>query len=154
MNVDTIQGCVISQQNTTLLTALSHLSTHPTSLSTLYLTSLLTWPQLPTLLALNSERLTLSYQLLASCLHNLNVDFVQPTHGIFLLAKLAKGARTEAEEKGFYEELAKRGVRVAHGKFHRGVEKDFGWCRIRFSVRLEVMQEAVMRIERFMEKRG
>jgi aspartate/methionine/tyrosine aminotransferase len=67
---------------------------------------------------------------------------------------LAKGARTEEDEKCFYDALASRGVKVAYGTGHRGVENCFGWCRIRFSVREEVMCDAVQRIERFLEKRG
>jgi hypothetical protein len=50
--------------------------------------------------------------------------------------------------------LAARGVKVAYGRGHRGVENDFGWCEIKFSVKVEVMLDAVQRIERFLEKRG
>ena len=144
-----IQGCIVSQQNPQLLTALSLLTTnHVNTIASIYLSSLLTWSQLPTLLKLNSERLTTSYRLLAAFLRKWKIDFVTPTHGLFLFAKLARTARSAAEEKRFYDELAVRGVLVGQGRFYKGVEGDFGWARIRFSVNAEMMSEALGRIEK------
>jgi DNA-binding transcriptional MocR family regulator len=129
-------------------------STHPSSISTLHLDSLLTWSQLPTLLALNSERLALSYNILASFLRRHNIDFVAPTHGLFLFARLAKKAVTVGDETSFYQELELRsGVKVAPGEAFKGVEKDVGWARVRFSISVEEMGEAVKKLEAFFEKR-
>jgi histidinol-phosphate/aromatic aminotransferase/cobyric acid decarboxylase-like protein len=147
------KGCIVSQQNPHLITALSHLCAQPPSFATLNLISLLNWAQLPTLFALKMERLTQSYNILAAAFRRHDVCFIKPTHGIFVLAKLTKEARTEEDERRFYEELAKRGVRVAYGTEHRGVQNDFGWCRIRYGVSVEVVSRAVQIIERFLEKR-
>jgi DNA-binding transcriptional MocR family regulator len=103
---------------------------------------------------LNTERLSQSYNVLAAAFRRHNVCFIKPTHGIFVLAKLTQEARTEEDEKRFYEELAKGGVRVAYGRGHRGVQNEFGWCGIRIGVGVEKMGRAVQIMERFLEKRG
>lgn len=130
-------------------------STHPSSISTLYLSSLLTWSQLPTLLALNPERLSLSYNILASFLRRHNINFVAPTHGLFLFARLAKKAVTIHDEKAFFQDLELRsGIKVAPGGGFSGVEKDVGWARMRFSISVGDMEEAVERLEDFFKKTG
>lgn len=115
-----------------------------------YLSGILTWWQLPTLLALNSERLTASYRLLAEALRSWKIDFVTPTHGVFLFAKLATKAKSANDEKQFFDRLALHGVFVAQGRFHKGVEGDYGWARIRFSVSTEVMKTALKKLEAFL----
>lgn len=142
------QGCIISQSNSTLMHALSLLTTcHVTLTSSLYLRHILTWHQLPTLLALNSERLTTSYDIVASFLRKCNVEFVTPTHGLFLFAKLEKHARSAAEEKAFFDEMVLRGVSVGEGRGFKGVEGEYGWARIRFSLNEEVLREGLGRLE-------
>ncbi|KAF2853187.1 PLP-dependent transferase [Plenodomus tracheiphilus IPT5] len=146
-------GCVITQQNPHLLSAISLLTMHHTnSVAISYITSLLTWSQLPTLLDLNTERLTASCRLLTEALCSWDIDIVTPTHGIFLFAKLAKNAKSATDEKRFYNRLAVHGVRVAQGRFHKGVEGDYGWARIRFSVSPAVMRDALKRIEVFLSQ--
>jgi len=41
-------------------------------------------------------------------------------------------------------------VCVAHGSLHKGVEGDFGWARIRFSLSSVLMGDALERIESFL----
>jgi aspartate/methionine/tyrosine aminotransferase len=123
---------------------------HTNSIASLYLSSLLTWSQLPTLIALNSERLTESYYILAGALQQWNVNFVTPTHGIFVFAKLARHARNVEDEVGFFDRLAQLGVLVAPGRLFRGVETDFGWARIRFSVPVKTMNAALEKIGMFL----
>ncbi|KAF2112763.1 pyridoxal phosphate-dependent transferase [Lophiotrema nucula] len=148
-------GCLISQQNPQLCKAVSLLTTgHVNSISALYISSLLTWSQLPTLLALNSERLTDSYLLLVDALRQWDVKFVEPTHGILLFAKLAKNARTAEEEQDFFDRLAVHGVRVGPGRLYNGVELDYGWARIQFSVSLNTMRMAIAQISTFLAKQG
>jgi DNA-binding transcriptional MocR family regulator len=130
-------------------------SAHPSSLSTSHLSGLLTWSQLPTLLALNSERLTINYNILATALRKHDIPFVAPSHGLCVFVRLAKKARTEQDEVRFYDELAKwGGVKVAQGKAFRGVDRDFGWARLRFSVPVAEMKDAVQRIDVFLGQRG
>jgi histidinol-phosphate/aromatic aminotransferase/cobyric acid decarboxylase-like protein len=131
----------------TLLTA-----SHTNNIASLYLSSLLQWSQLPTLLALNSERLTESYRLLADAFRRWHIDFVPPTHGIFVFARLGRSIRSIVEEKAFFQRLAVQGVRVSPGRFYNGVDSDYGWARIRFSVPTKVMQTAIERINAFLAK--
>lgn len=146
-----LQGCVISQQNPQFLSAISLLTlNHTNSVAALYLSALLSWSQLPTLLALNSERLTRSCRLLTKALRSWDIEFVPPTHGIFLFAKLAKNAQSAADEQRFYDRLAAHGVHVAQGRYYKGVEGEFGWARIRFSVSSVVMGDALERIGAFL----
>jgi aspartate/methionine/tyrosine aminotransferase len=150
-----LQGCLISQQNPQLLSAVSLLTTnHTNTIASFYLSSLLTWSQLPTLLALNSERLTESYNILAQALQQWNVDFVKPTHGVFVFAKLARHAKTVEDEIGFFDRLAQLGVLVAPGRLFVGVEREFGWARIRFSVPVGRMNEVVEKLGLFLLLEG
>ena len=142
---------MVSQQNPQLLAAMSLLtSQHTNNLAALYLSNLLTWTKLDTLLTLNSSRLTTSYQLLANVLQQLDVEFVTPTDGIFLFAKLAKHAQSIEEEEDFYRRLVQYGVRINPGSIYKGVGKEFGWARIRFSIPKKVMEVALERIMAFM----
>lgn len=125
---------------------------HTNNVSSLYLSSLLTWSQLPTLLALNSERLTESYQLLAEALTQWKIDFVTPTHGVLLFAKLGMNIKSVVEEKAYFNRLAVQGVRVSPGRFYNGVELEYGWARIRFSISIDEMHTALERIASFLLK--
>lgn len=127
---------------------------HTSNIAALYLSSLLTWKQLPTLLALNSERLSDSWQLLAQKLKQWDIRFIAPTHGIFVFAKLAKNARTANDEIAFFDRLAIKGVRVGLGHFYKGVEGDFGWARIRFSIPVDIMKKTLATLATFLGSEG
>ncbi|EDU40965.1 Aminotransferase GliI [Pyrenophora tritici-repentis] len=148
------EGCIISQSSPSLNTALSTLTTPPSTLPSLYLTSLLSWSQLPTLLALTTERLTYSCHILATFLQRHDVEFVVPTHGVVLFARLARTAASKGEEKRFFEALERGGVRVGRGEKYAGVERCWGWAGLGFGVGVEVMEEAVRRMERVMSGEG
>ncbi|KAH8725120.1 pyridoxal phosphate-dependent transferase [Phaeosphaeriaceae sp. PMI808] len=106
------------------------------------------------LFGLSGFRVVPSYCVLAACLVKHGIEFVEPSHGLFLFARLARRARCAGDEEAVFEALARGGVRVAEGRFYTAVEGDFGWARICFSVGVEVMQEAVGRIEAFLTQRG
>lgn len=147
------QGCLISQQNPQLCAAMAMLTkSHTNNIASLYLSSLLTWSQLPTLLALNSERLTASYHILARALQHRSIDFVRPTDGIFLFARLGMKIKSAVEEKAFFNRLSTQGVKVSPGRLYNGVEWEYGWARIRFSVSTNIMDEALRGILAFLEK--
>jgi DNA-binding transcriptional MocR family regulator len=101
---------------------------------------------------LDSERLTVSYRLLAEFLREWRIDFIAPSHGIFLFARLAKHAKTAEDEKGFYDRLAVHGVRVGQGRFYEGVKGEFGWARIRFSLPVEDLKRALGSIAVFLSR--
>jgi DNA-binding transcriptional MocR family regulator len=78
---------------------------------------------------------------------------VPPSHGLFVWARLAKGARCAGDEKRFFEDLlARTGVKVGEGRFYRGAEGEFGWARLRFSMPEAEMRDAVARMEGVMGK--
>ncbi|KAH7083187.1 pyridoxal phosphate-dependent transferase [Paraphoma chrysanthemicola] len=138
-------GCIISQQNPTLLQTLSLLTTSPISaISSIYLTSLLSWSQLPTLLNLNSERLTSSYTILAESLRTCKIDFITPTHGLFLWAKIARSA---AEVKSVVNGLSSVGIKLSQDMVVKGGEGDVGWVRIRFAMSAREMSDVARRLE-------
>lgn len=123
---------------------------HTNNVAALYLSNLLTWNKLPTLLTLNSSRLTASYRLLENVLQQLSVKFIVPTDGVFVFAQLAKHAQSVEEERDFYDRLERHGVRVSPGSIYKGVDKEFGWARITFSVPAKVLEVALERITAFM----
>lgn len=92
--------------------------------------------------------------MLARAFQQWNIEFVTPTDGIFVFAKLARNARTFKDEAAAFERLAEQGVVVSPGRFFHGVETDLGWARIRFSIPLGVMNVAVKRIGLFFESEG
>jgi len=47
-----------------------------------------------------------------------------------------------------FDELARCGVKVCGGSGFKGVEGEFGWARIRFSVEGETMRVALGRMEK------
>jgi DNA-binding transcriptional MocR family regulator len=149
-----LQGCLISQHSPELIRAMTLLTTtHANTISTLYLLSLLSSPHLPTLLALNSERLTASYQVLAECLHKWRIEFVEPTHGLFVFARLTKNVRTMEQEQSYSTQLLQAGLKVSPGQSYRGKKGEFGWARIRFSLAGEMMEDAVAKLDAFFEQR-
>jgi DNA-binding transcriptional MocR family regulator len=107
------------------------------------------------LLKLNSERLTASYRLLADFLTKRDIEYIAPSHGLFLFARLARHARNAGDEKCFFDRLAVNGgIKIGHGRFYKGVEGQFGWARIRFSVKREEMLEALERLDKVLGARG
>lgn len=149
-----VQGCLVSQHNPELISAMALLTaTHASTVSTLYLSSLLSSSHLPTLFALNSERLTASYHILADCLKEWNVEFVEPTHGLFVFARLAKDLRTVEQEQSRFAQLLQAGVKVSPGHSYRGKEGEFGWARIRYSLEEAMMRDAVAKLDAFLGQR-
>ncbi|EAT78170.2 hypothetical protein SNOG_14299, partial [Parastagonospora nodorum SN15] len=81
--------------------------------------------------------------LLTNSLAKWNIEFITPSHGVFVFAKLAKCAKSAADEEKFYDKLAKAGVRVGEGRLYKGVEGEYGWARICFSLPVDVLQTAL-----------
>ncbi|OAK96326.1 PLP-dependent transferase [Phaeosphaeriaceae sp. SRC1lsM3a] len=99
-------------------------------------------------------RLSTSYALLAALLTKYSIEFIAPSHGLFLFARLAKHASTAEEEAAFFEELRREaGIKVGEGRYYKGVEGKYGWGRVTFSLAPEVLQQALERLEAFLEKR-
>ncbi|KAF3044289.1 hypothetical protein E8E12_004288 [Didymella heteroderae] len=148
-------GCLVSQHNRELIRAMALLTTaHANTISTLYFSSLLSSSYLPTLLALNSERLTASYRVLADWLHKRSIEFVQPTHGLFVFARLAKDLRTMEQDTSYFAQLPQTGLKVSPGHSYQGKEGELGWARIRFSIGEELMRKVVAKLDAIFEQQG
>ncbi|KAF2448986.1 PLP-dependent transferase [Karstenula rhodostoma CBS 690.94] len=84
----------------------------------------------------------------------LHITFVTPTDGIFVFARLARHAQSIEDEQDFFHRLALQGVLLGPGNVYKGVDKDFGWARIRFSIPVKVMEVALERITTFLTMEG
>ena len=62
-------------------------------LSSIYMTAVLTSPQLPTLIELNKEGLRSSYELLTTKLKEWNVEYIPVKAGIMIFVRIAKDAK-------------------------------------------------------------
>ena len=142
------QGCVVSQANQPLLTGVALTSsTQTSSLTSVYVTALLTSPELPGLVALNARRLADSYQIVVAVLRQWDVDFIPAHAGPFVFAKLAKGVRTWKEEEMVVERLKDNGVLVGSGRAFHGIEDEKGWIRVTFALPEDVLREGLKRVQ-------
>lgn len=76
---------------------------------------------------------------------------MEPTHGLFVFARLTKDLRTIEQEHSYFEQLLQAGLKVSLGRSYRGKEGELGWARIRFSLTEEKMRDAVSKLEAFCE---
>ena len=146
---------MITQNNPTLrlgasLTTLYQVS----SLTSTFITALLTSPSLPSLIELNSERLSRSYKIISSTLRELNLDFIPANAGLFVFVKVAPGATTWDEEAAVVEGLRESGVIVSPGKPYNGNEEEKGWARITFAVPEDVLIEGMARLKSCIAQSG
>lgn len=144
------QGCLISQANLPLRTGMALLTTTQTScLSSILTTALLTSPKLPALLAVNSRRMSASYAIVTSILRQWDVEFIPASAGLFVFARLVKGAQTWEEETAVVERLRNdAGVLVSPGRAYHGVEGEKGWVRLTFAVPALLLTEGLRRMGR------
>lgn len=122
-------------------------STQISSLSSVFVTALLTSPELPALVLLNARRLAESYQIVAGALQQWHVEFIPAQAGLFVFAKLAKGIRTWKEEEMVVESLKESGVLVGSGRAFHGVEDEKGWIRLTFALPEDVLREGLKRVQ-------
>lgn len=76
---------------------------------------------------------------------------MEPTHGLFVFARLTKDLRTMEQEHSYFEQLLQAGLKVSLGRSYRGKESELGWARIRFSLTEENMRDAVAKLEAIFE---
>lgn len=123
-------------------------SLHTSSLSAVFVTSLLTSVELPALIALNSKRLSESYRILVEFLQKREIEFIPAHAGLFVFARLAKGCRCWEEEAMIVERLKENGVLVSPGRTYHGLEEEKGWIRITFAVPEDTLREGLERVQR------
>ena len=143
-----LQGCVVSQSNLQIRTAVSLLTyLNVSALSAITLTAIVSSSDLTSLLDVNSQRLTASYSCFTRLFKELNVEFLPAHEGLFIFAKLGRNVTSTEEEIAFFEKLKQKGVVVSAGRFYSGLSTEFGWARVLIAVPLETAEEAVKRLK-------
>ncbi|TGO14495.1 hypothetical protein BTUL_0052g00330 [Botrytis tulipae] len=143
------QGCIVSQANKPLLYSISYSNVWQVSTpSSLCMTAILTSPQLPALVEANKEGLRVSYDLLTSTLKNWNIDYVPVKAGILVFVRIAADAKNAQDEMAVLVKLRDEGVLMSPGGGYLGSYGEFGWARLTFAVKREVMVEALDRMKK------
>lgn len=115
------------------------------TLSTVVATEILTSPQLPSLLALNSSRLAQAYTRITAFLKRLAIPYFPCNAGPFILARVAPNASSWEHEAAVVLNLQLAGVLVGAGRSYHVHSP--GWARICFAVEEMVLEEAMRRME-------
>ncbi|KAF1998234.1 PLP-dependent transferase [Amniculicola lignicola CBS 123094] len=138
----------ITQANNEMAVALAlAANTQISSLSTIFVTSLLTSPKLPKLIALNSQRLAQAYTTLTGFFKELSIKYVPCNAGLYVFAKLARQAQTWEDESSVISDLKSSGILVSAGRAYHGPENEKGWMRVGFAVDPDQLTEAIRRMK-------
>ena len=127
-------------------------NTTTSSLSAVFVSTLLTSSKLPELIALNSARLGKAYTALTEVLRRHNVPYIPGNAGIYVFAKIARNATSWEDEAAAVQRFREGGVLVSSGKGYHGPESEKGWARIGFAVEESAMTEALKRIDSVLSK--
>lgn len=116
-------------------------TTQMSSLATIATAGLLTSPDLPRLIQLNETRLMSAYNQASKWMIARDIRYIPAVNGVYLLARLAPGAKTWQEEEELVRSLNVVGVLVLPGRsFHL---KEPGWVRLTIAVEPAVLTEAL-----------
>lgn len=133
-------------------------NTQMSSLTAVATTSLLTSPELPQLLSLNSKRLSEAYKITTAMLSARGLGYIPADFGPFLFAKLAPDAQTWDDEAAVIQACKDAGVSVSAGKSYHGPESEKGWVRLNFAVPPDQLTEGLRRLgdglDRHMRQNG
>jgi aspartate/methionine/tyrosine aminotransferase len=121
-------------------------NTQISSLSAICAIKLLSSPQLPSLLAKNSERLSMSYGTITEFFKKYAIPYFPANAGLYVFARLTAAKTWEAEAETITK-LKEAGVLVSGGKAYHGPDSEKGWARVLFAVEPEVLREAIRRME-------
>lgn len=123
-------------------------NTTTSTLSSIFVSALLTSPEIPKLLALNSDRLTEAYRSLTAMLRKHNIHYLPAYAGLYVFAKIAPDAGSWDDESKAVQKFKEAGVLVSSGKGYHGPESEKGWARIGFATEKPKLVEALRRIDR------
>jgi len=142
------QACVVSQANKPFLAAVTYSTFWQTSsLSNMYAIALLTSPELPNLVKLNTNRLRNAYETITTALQEWKIEYLPVSAGVSLWAKMAPDAKTWEDETDIINRLRENGLVVGSAKQYGGINMEKGWMRILFAVNEDVLKEVIRRME-------
>ncbi|OCL14891.1 PLP-dependent transferase [Glonium stellatum] len=140
-------GCTVTQSNQEMAIGLAlATNTQISSLSTIFVTSLLTSKELPSLIMKNSERLAAAYKSLADFFKKQHIPYYPCNAGLYMFAQLAPDVKTWEEESSIIQKLKEAGVIVSAGRSYNGPETEKGWARVGFAVDALELEEAIRRM--------
>ncbi|KAM3069257.1 hypothetical protein ACMFMG_010768 [Clarireedia jacksonii] len=146
-------ACIVSQANPSLLAGITFSSFWQVSiLSSIYVTAILTSPDLPHLISLNTSRLKSAYEYLTTRLDKWGIEYIPVKAGMLIFVRVAKDAQTWEEEAAVVDKIKESGVLVQPGKRWGGIDGEMGWVKMLFAVKEEVMREALARIGKVLGK--
>ena len=117
------------------------------ALSTVVVTDLLKSPKLPSLIALNSQRLSQHYDLLTSFLRRNKIQYIPGNAGPYVLVKLVPDAESWDDEADMVNRLKRQGLLVSAGRAYHGPEQERGWARVSFSIPRQDLERALEVLE-------
>jgi len=117
------------------------------ALSTVFTTALLKSLELPSLLALNSERLSVAYATLTDFLKSHRIPYIPCNAGLYVFARMCPDAKSWEEEASFVQRLKEAGVLVSPGRAYHVPENEKGWMRVGFAIQPSKLAEALRRME-------
>jgi len=142
-----LQGYLVTQSHPELRRSLA-ISNHSkvSSLTAIVATALLSdVEELDGILSQNRMGLAQSASFVTGFLTHHGVDFVRPSAGVFIWARLGGASCTWEAEKELSHKLQVHGVSVGAGSGYCATEP--GWFRITFAVPAESMAHAVRSVE-------
>jgi aspartate/methionine/tyrosine aminotransferase len=150
-----VQGCIISQANIDLRTAMKlQVTTEISSLAAVATAGLLTSTKLTQLIETSNERLSRAYAMVTSWLEQHSLPYLTASHGIFVYARLAPAAQTWADEDRMIKAVRQAGVLVSSGRSFHEMQTHVGWARIIIAVDLATLAEALTRVEKALGLEG
>ena len=122
-------------------------NTTTSTLSSIFVSTLLNSPEVPKLLALNSDRLAQAYLSVTTVLKKHNIFYIPAYAGLYLFAKIAPNAKRWEDESSKIQTLKEAGVLVSPGKSFHGPDNEKGWARICFGIEKSKLEEALRRLD-------
>jgi gliotoxin/aspirochlorine biosynthesis aminotransferase len=123
-------------------------NTTTSSLSSIFVSTLLTSRQIPRLLALNSDRLAEAYTVMTAVLQKHNIPYLPAYAGLYLFARIDPTAQSWEDESKAAQRLKDAGVLVSAGQGYHSPEGEKGWARIGFAVGRPRLEEAILRLDK------
>ncbi|MCJ1401065.1 hypothetical protein MMC11_004277 [Xylographa trunciseda] len=142
-------GCSVTQANQEMAVGLAlAANTQTSALASVFVTALLTSQELPSLIALNSQRLAGAYQTLTDFFNRYKIPYIPCYAGIYVFARIAPNAQSWEDEAIAVRKFKDEGVLVSASRGYHGPENDKGWARICFAVESSKLEKAIRRMER------